>query len=109
MAETCLVVLCGLPGAGKSTLSRLLRDESESLFTAVITALARSALHSSALELYYIHQDCPKVWHVCYDDVENTIGGGGNEAFSTDIWQQSRRKAHDDVERLLNQANDEAR
>ena len=79
-SDACLVVLCGLPGAGKSTLCRTLRDSMDVLFEA----------------------PSPKIWHVCFDDVENSLAASSQaESFSAEVWQKSRKKAHEAVERLL--------
>jgi len=82
-ARTCLLALCGLPGAGKTTLSRrMVRHLTEN--------------HSKVL---------PKL--ISFDEVGEEAGLG--EEYSPEVWKANRRKAHSLVESELKQDPDDAR
>ena len=76
-AETCLLLLCGLPGAGKTSLARSLAQEAS--------------------------QEGIEVRHVCFDELgcQPSGSGGGSggdgsdaaDAFSPEAWQLGRRAA----------------
>ena len=59
MAAVCVVVLCGLPGSGKTTVSRTLLDA------------------ENVARLLHLDGKPVRVWHVCYDRVEEELGGAG--------------------------------
>jgi len=76
-ARTCLLALCGLPGAGKTTLSR------------------RMARHLAETHPKVL----PKV--ISFDEVGEQAGLG--EEYSPEVWKANRRKAHSLVESELKQ------
>ena len=87
-APTCLLVLCGPPGAGKTTLAR---------------ALVQLAAQLQQQE----HQPAVEVVHICFDELSSPAadGGGGGAgaasgagsaeqpAFSPAAWRQARAAA----------------
>ena len=79
-AHTCLVVLCGLPGAGKTTLSENLVREVEKT-------------HGSTSSLKVV----PK--HIAFDEVGgDDVQGRSSSEYDPDVWKKNRRKAHELVE-----------
>lgn len=78
-APKAILVLCGLPGAGKTTVSRTL------------TAWASEHFKSHII-----------VQNICFDDVYNNLATAGQE-FCPQLWQASRRCAIDYISTLLQQ------
>jgi hypothetical protein len=83
-----LVVLCGLPGSGKSTLCQLLCSN--------LPQQLSSRLHISEANI--------SVHHICLDDVlatELQRAGTPSNSFDVKIWHKSREIAHQEVQKLI--------
>ena len=72
-----LVLLCGLPAAGKSTLSQLLLD--------VGPERLRAPLRAAGI----------RVWHVCFDAILERLekDAGSSEGFRPELWHAARELA----------------
>ena len=84
-ASVCIVVLCGLPGSGKTTFSRSFAEA------------------ENAQQLLQLAGRPVRVWHVCYDRVEEELGGAGQSVLAFDVqnWQESRLVAMQKLSCLL--------
>ena len=84
-ASVCIVVLCGLPGSGKTTFSRSFAEAED------------------AQQLLQLAGRPVRVWHVCYDRVEEELGGAGQSVLAFDVqnWQESRLVAMQKLSCLL--------
>jgi len=77
--DTCLLLVCGLPGCGKSTFCREL--------------LARATREPDLFGF-------TAVWHyVCYDAVESELRGAAS--FTPECWQAARQRVVETVSNLL--------
>ena len=86
-----LVLLCGLPAAGKSTLAaRLLSDGPSAL---------RAALGGGDV----------RVWHLCFDRLLLDLQAArGVERFDPELWHEARSRALGAVHEFFGRATDES-
>ena len=86
-----LILLCGLPAAGKSTLAaRLLSDGPSAL---------RAALGGGDV----------RVWHLCFDRLLIDLQAArGVERFDPELWHEARARALGAVHEFFGRATDES-
>ena len=77
-ATTCFVLVCGLPGSGKSTFCQELMRRGQ-----------EQSLEGNAQWL-----------HFCYDDVERSLRSD-QDTFNPQVWQEARARITKDVGSLL--------
>lgn len=85
MVETCILLVCGLPGCGKSSFCRRLLQKSST-----------EALMGAA------------AWHhLCYDDVEAEVrvAAGNGSGFDPGTWQAARRQVAQRAQALIAQGD----
>src|SRR5690554_1696866 len=84
----CVVLLCGLPGVGKSTLAKSIKEHFPSFLNSIPV--------KSSLSVEIIEYD--KIYDQMKHDSQNP-----KESFDLGAWKETRRVAFETVERFLQQ------